>query len=439
MVVKLQVDIRNEKGWEEYVTTNTGGQKKYNLVSIKLTWTEAESYCQELGGHLASVLTKEGLPQQDVSKLPWSEWVWLGGSYEEGGWRWSDGSPWNYTNFLFHGNKGDTRECLQKRAYNHNWTKRSCSTPSNFICQTETNILWNSSTMTMRYTKEQLSIPLKFQYRYSYSSRELVDSWKGQNMTGFRLSWFLEDANGSRLTEELPDMPDKWIPAQADVPQYQEPYLLKMVSLASVLRVRNMTREEVIESILQLKTMQIKNGSIDPSNQCLEGQLMKDYYSKVFAQVQHELNHDAIQTEVTKEDIETGLLVFSAIVYCPEGTIKLYHFLYSLLATQSPRTIIQATVNTIQSGDLKDSGDRILINQFYLAMDKVLHFELGKILLATSTYAELQSMMDKDWPHVQQYSKEIEECFSGASCQGVRDIVQTLGEAKLHHHSKFSP
>lgn len=74
-------------------------------------WYAAEWHCQNLGGHLASVsnmVDKNFL----ASEVPsWcSEQYWLGGSNDNDNenreWKWSDQTPFNYTNW-----KKD--ECIQ--------------------------------------------------------------------------------------------------------------------------------------------------------------------------------------------------------------------------------------------------------------------------------------------------------------------------------------
>ena len=59
LVIEVEVDTREEEGWEEYVETNVGEVRKYKFYDIEMTWTEAEAYCQSEGGHLASVPTQE--------------------------------------------------------------------------------------------------------------------------------------------------------------------------------------------------------------------------------------------------------------------------------------------------------------------------------------------------------------------------------------------
>ena len=123
-------------------------------------------------------------------------------------------------------------------------------------------------------------------------------------------------------------------------------------------------------------------------------------------------------------------MMFSTMIYCSES-VALHQFLHSLLSTQSPRTIIQATVNTIEAGDIKDPLNRKRIAQFYLALDKIFHFQLGKILLATVSPTNIEAMMAKDWPYFDNYLQETYQCLNHTNCQRVRDIIQTLG--KLCH------
>ena len=134
-------------------------------------------------------------------------------------------------------------------------------------------------------------------------------------------------------------------------------------------------------------------------------------------------------------------MIFSATVYCTE-TVPLYKFLYILISSQSPRTVIRALVNTIQADNIRERNNRKLLNQFFLALDKIFHFQIGKILLATSSLSQLQSMMAMDWPYFNHYSKEIDLCLNGSSCLEIMNLVQTLGKEhsclKMCHGSKHA-
>lgn len=87
--------------------TITHGTSTYTLVNDKpYTWHEAKVKAESLGGHLATITSKE---ENDVvfNKLNLNGLnPWLGATDEksEGQWRWITGETWTYTNWGGHGN-----------------------------------------------------------------------------------------------------------------------------------------------------------------------------------------------------------------------------------------------------------------------------------------------------------------------------------------------
>ena len=57
LVILLEVDIREDKGWREKVRFTE--VPKYKLYTEKKSWVDAEAHCQKEGGHLASILTEK--------------------------------------------------------------------------------------------------------------------------------------------------------------------------------------------------------------------------------------------------------------------------------------------------------------------------------------------------------------------------------------------
>ena len=57
LVVKLDVDTREEEDWSESVKYRVG--PKYKYYDVPMAWEDAEAHCVELGGHLASVTSKK--------------------------------------------------------------------------------------------------------------------------------------------------------------------------------------------------------------------------------------------------------------------------------------------------------------------------------------------------------------------------------------------
>jgi hypothetical protein len=76
-------------------------RRHYKAFFERLTWHQAEEVCQTLGGHLASVHSKE--ENDFIQGLRQDRMTWFGGTdYEKGkvgNWRWTDGSPFKFQNW----------------------------------------------------------------------------------------------------------------------------------------------------------------------------------------------------------------------------------------------------------------------------------------------------------------------------------------------------
>merc|ERR1719167_1866224 len=81
------------------------------------TWNEAEAFCQQENGHLASI-TSEAINQyvMEGMNIRGLGWTWVGGNDidEEGTWKWTDGSSFQFT-FWYSGqpdNHGGNEDCM---------------------------------------------------------------------------------------------------------------------------------------------------------------------------------------------------------------------------------------------------------------------------------------------------------------------------------------
>ena len=136
--------------------------------------------------------------------------------------------------------------------------------------------------MTFEYTNQNLSISLfEVNYQNKSTSQEVLNTWEDKRKTGFRLSWFLQDSNGSRLTEKMADLPSDWKP-KTSVARYQEQYLVRMVQLASRARANNMTREEILDVTIREKAKPITSGFIQYNSMFSGGQVKKGFYPTMF-------------------------------------------------------------------------------------------------------------------------------------------------------------
>ena len=73
LIIDLEVETREETGWAEEVIL----PPTFTLHTTKKNWSEAESFCQSEGGHLASVTSYE--ENQMVTDIAAGKAVWLGG------------------------------------------------------------------------------------------------------------------------------------------------------------------------------------------------------------------------------------------------------------------------------------------------------------------------------------------------------------------------
>ena len=128
LVIELEVDTREAEDWIEDVKYELGKRQlkeKYQLFIEEKTWQEAETFCQSLGGHLASILSRN--ENQVINGIASFSDVWLGGKKDgnEALWSWSDGSTWSFEKWARgFGGKGGDANCVRLTPYG--WNYVSC-------------------------------------------------------------------------------------------------------------------------------------------------------------------------------------------------------------------------------------------------------------------------------------------------------------------------
>ena len=440
LVIHLETRTREEG---EYVKTNKGGPNQLKLYIEAKNWKDASDHCQTEGGQLASVLSAE--EQMKVEKLTGDGTVvWIGASdeEEEGVWGWSDGSPWNYTNWKSgFGNRGKGKNCAEfaipstlfGRLKGSGWADVSCTILHSFICQFTSRIIRGHYNMTLELTKEQLTFSFfEATFKYEVSGKELLGSWQNDLVSGFRLSWYLKDRNGKSLTELLPDKSSDWKPAVTTVSRRRDPILTKTVQLALRARLSGLTKGEIIASVVREKANLVLSKKLNYKSMCSEGLVNVVNQTWLFGQISLGTQNvtPTIKGQVLDDDIVTGLMMLAAMVYCSES-VALSQFLTELVSTQSPRTIIKASVNILQSGNIKKRMDREYMNNFYSSLDKIFNFQLGKIILAVSSPLEIKGLIALELPYLTKYLQEVNECLRKGDCQEVRNLVNSLGKISL--------
>jgi hypothetical protein len=85
---------------DSFILENPDNFHWYQRFDIQKTWHDAKTYCENLGGYLATLTSAEE-NQFAYDNFAVTEIPWLGGTDEanEGVWEWVTGEPWNYSNW----------------------------------------------------------------------------------------------------------------------------------------------------------------------------------------------------------------------------------------------------------------------------------------------------------------------------------------------------
>ena len=172
-----------------------------------------------------------------------------------------------------------------------------------------------------------------FRVEHKFQAPGIGEVARNKSISGFRLTWFIQDRNGTRPTNLTKVKLSDWKERTA-IPKYQEPHLKNMVNLACHARLRNISRADLVRKTLQKKgsTNILQNRSICPNP---GEQVRRQFYDEVFEDVSLRPDEEKSKCSASDEDLETGFLLFSAIIYCPESVtelFELYRFLTNIVA-----------------------------------------------------------------------------------------------------------
>ena len=225
------------------------------------------------------------------------------------------------------------------------------------------------------------------------------------------------------MTEKLPARQEDW-KQEVPTPKYEQPLLAEMVQLARQLRLQNMSKKEILETVIHEKLKNIK--ILEEKEMCFMGNIKPQKQIKAFSKLTSNLNTHKIERPPSEKDIRIGYELIQAVVYCPTMLMKIFRFVDQLLSSESSRTIIQTFVNIFQSGAITDETSFSLAKQFYLVLASTLNLQYGNFLLATLTSDHLQDLMRNDWPFFANKIDLVEKCLYETKCDGLKDIFQKL-------------
>ncbi|MGR0481983.1 MAG: thrombospondin type 3 repeat-containing protein [Candidatus Electronema sp. V4] len=121
---------------------NPNNGNAYQQFDAPLSWNDAKSACEGLGGHLATITDQT---ENDwVSSNMWTgvDYVWLGGTdqEQEGEWRWITGEPWSYTDWYPNepNNSGNEDHLMMRERYiSGSWNDDSGYKAFPYVCEWE--------------------------------------------------------------------------------------------------------------------------------------------------------------------------------------------------------------------------------------------------------------------------------------------------------------
>ncbi|XP_062380610.1 galactose-specific lectin nattectin-like [Sardina pilchardus] len=113
------------------------GNRCFKFFNYKLTWSEAEGRCARHRGDLASIHNKN--EAEFVGRLANKKWAWIGagGSFEGHTWYWTDGSPFDYSNWAAWepNNYGGNEHCGHTNFGSAGvWNDLACHDRLPFVC-----------------------------------------------------------------------------------------------------------------------------------------------------------------------------------------------------------------------------------------------------------------------------------------------------------------
>lgn len=391
LVVQIDVDMREGGNfvWNtKYMAFGKGYYEKKN-------WAEAEAHCRSEGGQLASIHSEE---QQALAEkaAEGNHFIWLGGRRDGSqGWRWSDNSTWDFTNWASGGEFNDGDFCLgMLRGAGWIGWYSDCSQRQAFLCQPDIEVTKVGGSTTLAMKKSSLKFfPLYVTLKSAASSQRLTNSLNKEQMVmpGFVIDWYIEDTNGKRLTERLPARQEDW-KQEVPTPRYAESLLLsKAVQLARQFRIQNISKNMILDRAVSIKLENINAFGI--SGICTQEEVISNDLDDIFSKLGlNENMNNTSERHPSDGDMRTGSELFHAIVYCPAIPIKLFRFIDHLITNESSRTLIKTIVNLGQQGAIADPISGILVKQFVTEMDNSLALQYGNVLLATSNNPSLESL-----------------------------------------------
>ena len=311
------------------------------------------------------------------------------------------------------------------------WTSSHPGWGIYFLCQGPTVALKESGLTSIEFSKEQLHFfPFHVLFKSHRDGTDTSNSSSGEERrtSGFSLNWFLKDGNGTKVTEKLPVRSEDW-KQETPTPAHENPLLLDMVQVARELRLKNMTKEDILVKVIHQKLQtNVMTEANMADEMCLMGQVRAEKQKLVFSNILSDEDTSKTSTYPSSEEIAEGYELLNALIFCPPMLLKAYKMIDLVLSVETSRTIIQTMVNLFRSEALTDEISFTMARQFYHVLADTLDLQYGKMLLATSTPAQMRAVIRNQWPFFTNYTEQVRNCLEESNCDTLQDVYQNLGK-----------
>ena len=338
LVVQIETDTQ-----EGEVHVEEGIHNWAVFKSSNIGWEEAEERCVGYGGHLASVTDRSEIIAADNC------WIGLKGTKAEG-WRWTDCSTWNFTNWGTGISSKTARQIKSDRCVktlkDGSWSKTGCTINrlECFVCgfKRHRKTLYGQKKLTLEYGSGELPLPLiNITFVYNASQPDTKFKIKSQSkIPGFRVTWgTLEN------TSEVKEAEGKWKNHLFHSNQREVSFLLtaSLLRAGATLKTLMDGKEEYMKDVIG----------------CKEGYLPQSVYLGLLEHLKKKLNTSMSINDVypRKRAIQKSFRAFLLLIQCSEEDQKALQFINNYKDT--PGTLLQATVNTLNKNRFQENSTRV--------------------------------------------------------------------------------
>ena len=141
---------------------------------------------------------------------------------------------------------------------------------------------------------------------------------------------------------------------------------------------------------------------------------------------EHDTTRYKNRSNLTTETLISGLTLRSALLFCPLEGIEMYQFFRKISTKESAADIFHAVLNTL-SGEIKSSLNMKSLNRLFRYLETKFNLQLGKIIVGLSSLEELELLLERRVPYLENFKVDIAKCRRDkSSCVELETVARTL-------------